>query len=48
MYTLHYSPGSCSLVVHAVLEELGVPFELTKADTKAPEYRAKVSASLKP
>ena len=27
MYTLHYSPGSCSLIVHILLEEFGVPFE---------------------
>ena len=44
MYTLHFSPGSCSLVIHAVLEELDLPFELKKADTKAPEYRAKINA----
>src|SRR5580765_27957 len=44
MYTLHYSPGSCSLLIHVLLEELVVPFELKKADTKAPDYRAKVNA----
>lgn len=43
MYTLHYSPGACSLIVHVLLEELGVPFELRKADAKSPEYRAKVN-----
>lgn len=32
MYTLHYSPGSCSLVVHALLRELDVPFELARVD----------------
>ena len=39
MYTLHYSPGSCSLIIHILLEELGVPFELVKAETKSPDYR---------
>ncbi|HEY4998038.1 MAG TPA: glutathione S-transferase N-terminal domain-containing protein [Usitatibacter sp.] len=44
MYTLYYSPGSCSLVVHVLLEELGVPFEAKRVDLAAkehhgPEYR---------
>jgi glutathione S-transferase len=44
MYTLYYSPGSCSLIVHCLLEELGVPFELKRVDFEAkehhgPEYR---------
>ena len=44
MYTLHYAPGSCSLLIHVLLEELGVAFDLRKADTKAPEYRTQVNA----
>jgi glutathione S-transferase len=43
MYTLHYSPGSCSLIVHILLEEFGVPFEAKKADAKSAEYRASVN-----
>ena len=31
MYTLHFSPGSCSLIVNCLLEELGVAFELKRA-----------------
>lgn len=40
MYTLYYSPGSCSLIVHILLEEFGVPFELKRVDAAAKdEYR---------
>ena len=40
MYTLYFSPGSCSLVVHCLLEELGVPFELKRVDANAKDdYR---------
>ncbi len=42
MYKLYYAPGSASLVVHAMLNELQVPFELVRVnlDTKErdPEY----------
>jgi glutathione S-transferase len=38
MYTLYYSPGSCSLVVHVLLEELGVPFEVKRVDLAAKEH----------
>ena len=40
MYTLYYSPGSCSLVVHCLLEELRLPFQLKKVDLKANEHQA--------
>ena len=30
MYTLYYSPGTCSLAVHAMLRHVGVPFELVE------------------
>jgi glutathione S-transferase len=38
MYTLYYSPGSCSLVVHCLLNELGVPFELKRVDLESREH----------
>jgi glutathione S-transferase len=36
MYALYYAPGTASLVVHWMLLELGVPFELRRVDLKAP------------
>jgi len=32
VYTLYYSPGTASLVVHLTLLELGVPYRLEKVD----------------
>jgi glutathione S-transferase len=44
MYTLYYSPGSCSLVINCLLEELKVPFHLkmvnlSKNEHRTPEFR---------
>lgn len=39
MDTLYFSPGSCSLVIHCLLEELGVPFELKRVDLAADEHQ---------
>ena len=41
--TLYFSPGSCSLAPHIVLEEIGLPFELSHSSTSdgsthTPEY----------
>jgi glutathione S-transferase len=38
-YTLYYSPGSCALIVHILLEEFGVPFEAVRVDTASGEHR---------
>jgi glutathione S-transferase len=42
-YTMHYSPGACSLAAHIVLQELAIPFQLvltstTEGATRSPEY----------
>lgn len=48
MYTLYYSPGACSLTVHALLHELGVPFTLAKVGIPAGEHRAPEYLALNP
>lgn len=45
MYQFYYSPGACSMAVHAVLNELNVPFTAHRASnsegqTKTPEFLA--------
>ena len=35
MYTLHYSPGSASMVIHQMLLEIGAPHELKLVDFNA-------------
>jgi glutathione S-transferase len=39
MYTLYYAPGSCSMVVNMLLEELAVPFEAVRLDIEKREHR---------
>jgi glutathione S-transferase len=48
MYTLFYSPGSCSLIVHSLLEELGVPFELKRVDFSAKEHHGEAYRRVNP
>lgn len=41
MYTLYYSPGACSMAIHALLEELGQSCKLERVDLgakRSPEF----------
>ena len=48
MYTLYYSPGTASLVVHLALIELGVPYQLVKVDFSKDEQRSPEYLRLNP
>jgi glutathione S-transferase len=48
MYSLYYSPGAASLVVHWLLIELGVPHELRLVDTKAGQHKGSDYLALNP
>ena len=48
MYTLYFSPGSCSLIIHCLLEELGVPFETRRVDFEAKEHQGAEYRKLNP
>ena len=39
MYKLFYSPGSAAMAPHAVLEEIGAPYEPVLVDTKAGAHK---------
>lgn len=45
---LHYGKGSCSLVVHMVLEELGLAFEAVEVDLAAGAQRSAAFLALNP
>ena len=40
MYKLYFAPGSAAMAPHAMLEDIGAPFELVKIDTKTGEQRS--------
>ncbi|HEX6102398.1 MAG TPA: glutathione S-transferase family protein [Alphaproteobacteria bacterium] len=40
MYRLYWSPGSASMAPHVLLEELGVPYELSRVELKKPREAA--------
>lgn len=48
MYSLYYSPGAASLVVHWLLIELGVPHELRLVDFKAEQQKSPEYLALNP
>ncbi|HVK78719.1 MAG TPA: glutathione S-transferase family protein [Kofleriaceae bacterium] len=48
MLTLHYSPGTASLVVHWLLLELDVPHELRRVDLDAGEQKSPAYLKLNP
>jgi glutathione S-transferase len=48
MYTLYYSPGSASFVVHWLLIELGVPHALHRLDLAAGEHKRPEYLALNP
>ncbi len=48
MYTLFHSPGSCSLLVHALLQELDVPFELKRVDFAGREHHDEALLKVNP
>ena|SRR5438105_862070 len=48
MDTLYYSPGSCSLIVHCLLEETGSAFEARRVDLAASEHRTEAYRRINP
>jgi glutathione S-transferase len=48
MYTLYWSPGSANMTPHALLEDIGVPYDLVKVDTEKGEQRSAVYRKVNP
>jgi glutathione S-transferase len=45
---LYYSPGSCALGIHVLLEEIGAPFELSRLDFAAREQYCESYVAVNP
>lgn len=48
MITLHYAPSTASMAPHIVLEEMGIPFELSKIDKESGELSSAAYRKLNP
>ncbi len=48
MYKLYWAPGSAAMAPHAMLEDIGAPFELIKVDTANGEQRSPDYLKLNP
>lgn len=48
MYKLFFSPGSAAMAPHAVLEEIGAPYELVELDVAAKEHEGAAYRKLNP
>lgn len=48
MYTLYYSPGACSLAIHALLISISAPYTLVRTDLNAGENRSPEFLKLNP
>lgn len=48
MYTLYYSPGSASMLVHLALLEIGAPHALERVDIEAGQQRSAAYLALNP
>src|SRR5262249_54403696 len=48
MYKLYWSPGGASMAPHAMLEDIGAPYELVKIDTKTGDQRGADYLKLNP
>jgi glutathione S-transferase len=48
MYKLYWSPGSAAMAPHAMLEDIGAPYELIRVDTAKGEQRGADYLKLNP
>ena len=45
---LYYSPGSCALGIHVLLEEIGAPFELRRVNFGEREQHGEAYVAINP